>query len=95
MLTRQDVSISKVAVAETYQRIADRAVQVFGTMGGGADTPIADAFAWARALRIFDGPDEVHWFVVGRAELAHWSEDGARDYNPKEAFTSQKMLSGS
>jgi len=65
---RQDVSIIKVAVAETYQRIADRAIQVFGAMGGGADTPIADAFAWARALRIFDGPDEVHLRQIYRFE---------------------------
>ena len=30
-------------------------------------------------------PDEVHWFVVGRAELARWQED-ASDYDPKAAF---------
>lgn len=65
---RQDVSLIKVAVAETYQRIADRAIQVFGAMGGGDDTPIADAFAWARALRIFDGPDEVHLRQIYRFE---------------------------
>lgn len=41
-----------------------------------------------------DGPDEVHWFVVGRAELARWSEDGAMDYNPKETFFAEQALSG-
>lgn len=65
---RQQVSIIKVAVAETYQRIADRALQIFGAMGGGQDTPIADAYAWARALRIFDGPDEVHLRQIYRLE---------------------------
>ncbi len=65
---RQQVSIIKVAVAETYQRIADRAIQVFGAMGGAPDAPIADAFAWARALRIFDGPDEVHLRQIYRLE---------------------------
>lgn len=67
---RQQVSIIKVAVAETYQRIADRALQIFGAMGGSADAPIADAFAWARALRIFDGPDEVHLRQIYRLEPA-------------------------
>ena len=65
---RQEVSLIKVAVAETYQRIADRALQLFGAMGGSADTPIADAFAWARGLRIFDGPDEVHLRQIYRLE---------------------------
>lgn len=65
---RQQVSIIKVAVAETYQRIADRALQIFGAMGGSQDAPIADAFAWARALRIFDGPDEVHLRQIYRLE---------------------------
>lgn len=65
---RQQVSAIKVAVAETYQRIADRAMQVFGAMGGSTDAPIADAFAWARGLRIFDGPDEVHLRQIYRFE---------------------------
>lgn len=65
---RQEVSLIKVAVAETYQRIADRALQVFGAMGGSTDAPIADAFAWARGLRIFDGPDEVHLRQIYRLE---------------------------
>ena len=65
---RQEVSMIKVAVAEAYQRIADRALQVFGAMGGSTDTPIADAFAWARGLRIFDGPDEVHLRQIYRFE---------------------------
>ena len=65
---RQDVSLIKVAVAAAYQRIADRALQIFGAMGGSEDTPIAEAFAWSRALRIFDGPDEVHLRQIYRLE---------------------------
>ena len=40
-----------------------------------------------RTLRLADGPDEVHWFVVGRAELARWEEEGGSTYNPKEQYT--------
>jgi len=65
---RQLVSMIKVAVAAAYQRVADRALQAFGAMGGSADTPIADAYAWARGLRIFDGPDEVHLRQIYRLE---------------------------
>jgi acyl-CoA dehydrogenase len=43
-------------------------MQIFGAMGGSDDTPIRDAFSWARALRIFDGPDEVHLRQIYRLE---------------------------
>ena len=42
---RREVSMIKVAVAQTYTRIADRAMQLFGAMGGSDDTPIAAAYA--------------------------------------------------
>ncbi len=67
---RREVSLIKIAVARIYQQIADRAVQVFGAMGVSEDTPIAMAFAGARALRIGDGPDEVHLRRVFRMEPA-------------------------
>ena len=38
-----------------------------------------------RTLRLADGPDEVHWHVVGRAELASW-ETEAEGYDPKTAY---------
>jgi acyl-CoA dehydrogenase len=65
---RREVSMIKVAVAQSYHRIADRALHVFGAMGGSDDTPIAQSFAWARAFRIGDGPDEVHLRQIYRME---------------------------
>jgi acyl-CoA dehydrogenase len=64
----RDVSIIKVAVPAALQRIADRAIQVFGAMGGSDDTPIHQALAWGRMLRIGDGPDEVHLRQIFRLE---------------------------
>lgn len=89
------ISAVKAMVPERVSKIIDEAIQIHGATGLSNWTPLAKMYVVQRVLRLADGPDEVHWFVVGRAELAHWSEDGARDYNPKEAFTSQKMLSGS
>ena len=43
-------------------------MQVFGAMGGSDDTPIHQALAWGRLLRIGDGPDEVHLRQVFRME---------------------------
>jgi len=70
----RDVSMVKVAVPEAAQRIADRAMQIFGAMGGSDDAPIHRAFATARMLRIADGPDEVHLRQIFRQEPpARWS----------------------
>ena len=70
----RDVSLIKVAVPAMLQRIADRAMQVFGAMGGSDDTPIHQALAWGRLLRIGDGPDEVHLRQIFRMEdMPTWS----------------------
>ena len=70
----RDVSLIKVAVPAMLQKIADRAMQVFGSMGGSEDTPIHQALAWGRLLRIGDGPDEVHLRQIFRMEpTPSWS----------------------
>jgi acyl-CoA dehydrogenase len=70
----RDVSLIKVAVPAMLQRIADRAIQVFGAMGGSEDTPIHQALAWGRLLRIGDGPDEVHLRQIFKMEtMPSWS----------------------
>lgn len=70
----RDVSMAKVAVPDMAQRVADRALQIFGAMGGSDDAPIHHALAMARLLRIADGPDEVHLRQVFRQEpAARWS----------------------
>ena len=65
---RREISMIKVAVARTYSAIADRAVQIFGAMGVTDDAPIAAAYTAARAMRIYDGPDEVHLRTLFRLE---------------------------
>jgi acyl-CoA dehydrogenase len=70
----RDVSLIKIAVPAMLQKIADRALQVFGAMGGSDDTPIHQALAWGRLLRIGDGPDEVHLRQIFRMEpMPVWS----------------------
>ncbi|MDC7120302.1 acyl-CoA dehydrogenase family protein [Cellulomonas fimi] len=65
----REIQAIKVAVPSTVERILDRAIQLFGAAGLSADTPLAGMFAAARALRLADGPDEVHLAALGRAEL--------------------------
>ena len=48
----------------------DRAIQTHGGAGVSDDFPLARLYTSARALRIADGPDEVHLRTVARRELA-------------------------
>lgn len=66
---RHLVAAAKVAVPRTVAGIVDRAIQVHGGMGVTDDTPLADMWGWHRAMRLFDGPDEVHLTSLARAEL--------------------------
>ena len=66
---RAQISGLKVFVANTLQRVLDRAVQVHGGLGVLDDTLLAFWYRHERAARIYDGPDEVHRAVVARATL--------------------------
>jgi acyl-CoA dehydrogenase len=79
------VSAVKAMVPIRVCEIIDQAIQMHGATGVSQWTPLADMYTSQRTLRLADGPDEVHWMVVGRKEVND-GEDKARDYNPKEAF---------
>ncbi|HSN33758.1 MAG TPA: acyl-CoA dehydrogenase family protein [Ideonella sp.] len=64
-----DVAAIKLVAARLQTRVLDRAMQVFGAMGLSSDTPLAYLWTWGRAMRVLDGPDEVHLRSVARAEL--------------------------
>ena len=81
------VSAVKAMVPIRVCEIIDNAIQMHGATGVSQWTPLADMYTSQRTLRLADGPDEVHWFVVGRAELARWEEEGGSTYNPKEQYT--------
>ena len=55
--------------------VIDRAIQVHGGGGVSDDFPLARMYGWQRAMRIFDGPDEVHFRTIAKAELGR--EPGA------------------
>jgi acyl-CoA dehydrogenase len=66
---RHLVSMAKVACPRAATRVIDRAIQVHGGAGISDDTPLAAMYAAHRAMRLFDGPDEVHLRSIARAEL--------------------------
>ena len=71
---RSEIAGIKVAAPAVATAVIDRAIEVFGAAGVSDDTPLAYFYAWARALRIVDGPDAVHRRTVAREELKRVSE---------------------
>ncbi|MBT8212441.1 MAG: acyl-CoA dehydrogenase family protein [Acidimicrobiia bacterium] len=70
---RTEISAIKVVAPETALWVIDKAIQVYGGMGVCEDTPLPKMWAFARTLRIADGPDEVHKWVLARRELGRYS----------------------
>ena len=66
---RDDISMIKFVVANTMQRVVDRALQVHGGLGMTDDTILAFFFRHERAARIYDGADEVHKVSLARRIL--------------------------
>jgi acyl-CoA dehydrogenase len=66
---RQSIAAIKYVVPRMAAEVIDRAIQIHGGAGVSEDTPLAAMFAWHRAMRIFDGPDEVHLMSVAKSEL--------------------------
>ncbi|KAG8513231.1 Acyl-CoA dehydrogenase family member 10, partial [Galemys pyrenaicus] len=66
-----DIAMIKMVAPSMAYRVIDRAIQAFGAAGLSSDYPLAQFFAWARALRFADGPDEVHRTAVAKMELKH------------------------
>jgi alkylation response protein AidB-like acyl-CoA dehydrogenase len=66
---REQIAYIKVFVANTLQRVLDRAIQVHGALGMTDDTPLAWWYRHERAARIYDGADEVHKTVIARRAL--------------------------
>ena len=64
---RTEIAMIKVVAPNAAQQVIDWAIQAHGAAGLSDDFPLAYAYAWARILRLADGPDEVH-----RAALAKW-----------------------
>ncbi len=66
---RDNVSMIKYVVANTMQRVVDRALQVHGGLGMTDDTILAFFYRHERAARIYDGADEVHKTSLARRIL--------------------------
>ena len=69
---RGDIGAVKIVVPQMACDIVDMAMQAFGGAGLADQVPLAAFFMQARALRIADGPDEVHRQALAKLELARY-----------------------
>lgn len=66
---RTDVSMIKVYATEMAWEVLDNAMQTFGAMGMTRELPLHQMASQIRLMRIYDGPSEVHRWVVARKLL--------------------------
>ena len=77
---RTDISAIKVFVPAAYERVVDRAIQVWGAAGVSGDLPLAAMYQGARTLRIADGPDEVHKILIAKNVLSQYHRGTGWDF---------------
>ena len=64
--TRVEISMIKAFATEMAYEVVDHAMQTFGAMGMTKELPLQLMAAKLRTMRIYDGPTEVHKWVVAR-----------------------------
>lgn len=69
-----EVSQIKVVVPNMLQTIADQAIQMYGGAGVSDEYLLTSIFAYARCLRLADGPDEVHRGMVAKWEMKKYAQ---------------------
>ncbi len=77
--SRDEIAMIKYYGATVLHNVIDRAIQTYGALGYSCDMPLEAMYRWARAARIYDGPDEVHRQTVARHAL--------KEYSPSEVPT--------
>ena len=66
---RAEIAMIKVLAPNMAQQVIDWAIQAHGGGGVCQEFPLAWMYSWNRALRLADGPDEVHRAQIAKIEL--------------------------
>ena len=72
-VAKQEIALIKVVAPNVALQVLDWAIQAHGGGGVSNDFPLARLWAGQRALRLADGPDEVHRNAIAKLELARYS----------------------
>lgn len=74
------IAMIKIVAPNMACAVIDRAMQMHGALGLSQDTHLATGYAYARTVRLADGPDQVHLMQLGRNLI--------REYNAQNTATS-------
>ncbi|WP_444930233.1 acyl-CoA dehydrogenase family protein [Microbulbifer sp. SSSA002] len=67
------IAMIKIVAPQMACKVIDRAIQIHGAAGLGQDYSLAHHYAYARTIRLADGPDQVHMMQLGRNLAAHYA----------------------
>ncbi len=65
-VARDLIAAIKIVAPNMALQVIDRAIQMHGAGGLSDDFVLAEAFSYARTVRLADGPDQVHMMQLGR-----------------------------
>lgn len=89
---RSEIAMIKYYGAPIMHDVLDRALQIHGSLGFSGDMPIEQMLRWARAARLYDGPDEVHRVTVARRILKHYEpRDLPTEHIPSRRVAAQEL----
>ncbi|HEY8568654.1 acyl-CoA dehydrogenase family protein [Microbulbifer sp.] len=72
---RDLIAMIKIVAPQMACNVIDRAMQIHGAAGLGQDFHLARAYAYARTIRLADGPDQVHMMQLGRNLAAAYAAE--------------------
>jgi acyl-CoA dehydrogenase len=72
-MARREIAMIKFWGTRVMHDVIDRAIQATGSLGYSSDLPLEAMYRFARASRIYDGPDEVHRDTVAKLTLRGYS----------------------
>ncbi len=70
------IAAIKIVAPAMACRVIDEAIQMHGALGTSQDTPLAGMYAYARTIRLADGPDQVHMMQLGKSLIERHQKEG-------------------
>ncbi|MFC4876343.1 acyl-CoA dehydrogenase family protein [Microbulbifer halophilus] len=72
---RDLIAMIKIVAPQMACTVIDRAMQIHGAAGLSQDLHLAQHYAYARTIRLADGPDQVHMMQLGRNLAARYGAE--------------------
>ena len=93
--SRDEIAMIKYYGATVLHNVIDRSLQTHGALGYSTDLPLEQMYRWARAARIYDGPDEVHRQTVARHALKNYTpSEVPSEFIPNREAAAREKFAG-